>query len=149
MLGRSHMTDLELQLLQRNTMALEASSGILRDTYTTLLAIQRIQINNLPTDYQYDLSAFPNFDWDTIGARIVHSDRYGAAAVTWGGHTYIRRSPQNKFGDAIWFSRCKGKGESGENVYVRLITFKRHNNKAEPLPERVSHQVATASLRSN
>lgn len=131
------MTDLELQLLQRNTMALEAICDILRDTYTTLLAIQRIQANNLPTDYQYDLSAFPNFDWNIIGASVVHSDRYGAAAVTYCGHTYIRRSPQNKFGEAIWFSRCTGKGENGENAYSRLITFKNISKSVEPIPERV------------
>lgn len=131
------MTDLELQLLQRNTMALEAIRDILRDTYTTLKAVQKIVQANTPTDYQYDLSAFPNFDWDMIGAAVTQRDRYGAAAVTWGGHTYIRRSPQNKFGDAVWFSRCTGKGETGENVYVRLITFKRHLSKAEPVPERV------------
>ena len=137
------MTDLELQLLQRNTMALEAIRDVLRDTYTTLLAIQRIQANSLPTDYQYDLSAFPNFDWDTIGARVVHSDRYGAAVVAWGGHTYIRRAPQNKFGEAIWFSRCTGKGESGENVYVRLITFKNISRSVEPIPERVSRYLSS------
>lgn len=131
------MTDLELQLLQRNTMALEAIQDILRDMYTTLIAVRHIVQSTQPTDYQYDLSAFPNFDWDKIGAAVVERDRYGAAAVTWGGHTYIRRSPQNKFGEAIWFSRCTGKGETGENVYERLITFKRHKQCASPVPERV------------
>ena len=139
------MTDLELQLLQRNTMALEAIRDILRDTHTTLMAVQRIVQPNQSPDYQYDLSAFPNFDWDMIGAAVTQSDRYGAAAVTWGGHTYIRRSPQNKFGEAIWFSRCTGKGDNGDNVYVRLITFKRHLSKAEPLPSGVSHLVGAAN----
>ena len=137
------MTDLELQLLQRNTMALEAIRDILRDTYTTLRAVQRIVQPNQSPNYQYDLSAFPNFDWDTIGAAVIQSDISGAAAVTWSGHTYIRRSPQNKFGEAIWFSRCTGKGDSGENVYARLITF-RQTNPVEPLPERTSRQLGAA-----
>lgn len=129
------MTDLELQWLQRNTMALEAIRDILQSL--------RVQIMcDRPPDYQYDLLAFPNFNWDAIGATVSMRDRYGAAAVTWSGHTYIRRSPQNKFGEAIWFSRCTGKGENGENVYVRLITFKRGILKAEPLPERVKSQLS-------
>lgn len=135
------MTDLELQWLQRNTMALEAIRDILQSIRMQIMC-------DRPPNYQYDLSAFPNFNWDAIGASVTDRDRYGAAAVTYCGHTYIRRSPQNKFGEAIWFSRCTGKGDQGENVYLRLITFKRRDLKAEPLPERVSHQIATASSPS-
>lgn len=102
------MTDLELQLLQRNTMALEAIRDILRESHITLMAVQRqLHVKEAP-DYQYDLAAFPNFNWDTIGAAVAQSDRYGAAAVTYGGHTYIRRAPQNKFGDAIWCAPLHG-----------------------------------------
>lgn len=138
------MTDLELQLLTRNTMALEAIHDILRDMYAAVTFLRSLETCDTAPNYQYDLSAFPNFNWGTIGAAIARTDRYGAAAVTWGGHTYIRRSPQNKFGEAIWFSRCTGKGESGENVYLRLITFKRHE-RIEPLPERVSRHLAVGA----
>lgn len=145
-LGDRTVTEQELQLLTRNTMALEAIRDTLRKIYAD---VQMLRQNDKPPNYQYDIKAFSNFNWDLIGATVVERDRYGAAAVTYCGHTYIRRSPQNKFTDAIWFSRCTGKGENGENVYMRLITFKKRNCPVEPLPERVLHQVATASLPSN
>lgn len=129
------MTDLELQWLQRNTMALEVIANQLQ-----LIRQQLMSSDHVP-NYQYDLAAFPSFNWESIGATVTSGDRYGAAAVTWGGHTYIRRSPQNKFESAIWFSRSTGKGENGENVYQRLITFKKGSSKAEPLPERVSRYI--------
>lgn len=89
-------------------------------------------------DYQHDLTEFPQFDWSSIGAVVTFCDRDGAAIVTWGGHTYIRRSPHNKFDLAIWFSRCVGKEKNGELIYERLITFKRMRSGIEPLPTRVS-----------
>lgn len=129
------MTDLELQWLQRNTMALEA----IRDTLTVI----RLQLMAEHTpNYQHDLKAFSRFDWLAIGATVMERDRYGVSAVSWGGHEYKRRSPQNKFGEAIWFSRCTGKDDRGENEYKRLITFKREISKAEPLPERVMGHLA-------
>ena len=137
------MTERELQWLQRNTMALEAIRDILHCIRLQLMA------DRPPPDYQYDLARFPNFNWNAIGATVVERDRYGAAAVAWGGHTYTQRAPQNKFADAIWFSRCTGKGEDGVNVYQRLVTFKRGLSKAEPLPERVSQHIATTSLPFN
>lgn len=129
------MTDLELQWLQRNTMALEA----IRDTLTAIR--QSIMTDHVP-NYQHDLAAFSRFDWSSIAATVVERDRYGVSAVSWGGHEYKRRSPQNKFADAIWFSRCTGSGDNGEKVYQRLITFKRASSKAEPVPERVMGHLA-------
>jgi multisubunit Na+/H+ antiporter MnhB subunit len=52
--------------------------------------------------------------------------------VEYRGKTYKRRSPENKFGAAIWFSRSVGKDEEGQNQYEKFITFK-EMAPAEPL----------------
>lgn len=74
-------------------------------------------------NYQRPLEEFPNFDWESIGAEVVKSDRYGAGVVIWQGKQFVRRSPENEFGASVWFARCMGKDESGRNKYERLITF--------------------------
>ena len=114
----------------------------LRRIAVSLEALARAMAPQHAPDYQHDLTDFPDFDWTSIGATVTLRDSDGAAAVTWGGHIYTRRSPQNKFDVAIWFSRCTGKQSDGSNAYSRLITFKR-TPAVEPLPERVSMQVAT------
>jgi hypothetical protein len=59
----------------------------------------------------------------------------------------VRRSPANKFGEAIWFSRCTGKDENGENKYEKLITFKPTSKIAvEPLPEKVLQLTGHSTL---
>lgn len=113
----------------------------LRRIAVSLESIARAMAHQSAPDYQHDLTDFPDFDWKSIGATVTLRDRFGAAAVSWGGHIYSRRSPQNKFDVAIWFSRCTGKQSDGSNAYERLITFKRIPA-AEPLPERVSRQLA-------
>lgn len=90
-------------------------------------------------NYQYSLESFANFDWESIGATVERSDRDGAAIVNWRGNRFVRRSPSNKFGEAIWFSRCVGKDEAGENKYERLCTFKLVSKvEVEPVPEKVA-----------
>jgi hypothetical protein len=70
---------------------------------------------------------------------VERQDQYGAAIVSWNGQQYTRRSPSNKFGEAVWFSRCVGKDESGQNKYERLITFKPTSKaQVDPIPEKVS-----------
>ncbi len=88
-------------------------------------------------NYQFAIKDFATFDWASIGAVVVSSDSDGATAVSWKNHTYLRRSPSNKFGAAIWFSRCTGKDERGENQYEKLITFKAMSV-PEKLPDRVT-----------
>jgi DdrB-like protein len=73
--------------------------------------------------YQRPLDEFPTFDWESIGAEVVKSDRYGAGVVIWQGKQFVRRSPENEFGASVWFARCVGKDEQGRNKYERLITF--------------------------
>jgi len=69
------------------------------------------------------LKDYAEFDWSAIQAQVVERDRYGPAIVEWNGRQFKRRSPENKFGAAIWFSRALGK--DGDKVqYERLITFR-------------------------
>lgn len=94
----------------------------------------------LAPNYQLSLERWQGFDWASIGATVERVDSYGAAVISWRGQMFVRRSPANKFEAAIWFSRCTGKDERGENQYERLCTFK-PVPQAEPLPERVMRLV--------
>jgi DdrB-like protein len=103
--------------------------------------LDRLAPNTAP-NYQRPLEEFKNFNWATINANVERSDQYGAAIVSWCGYQFVRRSPSNKFGAAVWFSRCTGKDEKGENLYERLITFKPTSQKeVEPIPEKVSKYI--------
>ena len=100
---------------------------------------QMVSSNTDAPSYQRPLETFASFNWESINATVERSDQYGAAIVSWRGLQFVRRSPSNKFGEAIWFSRCTGKGEDGENKYERLITFKAVSRvEVEPVPEKVS-----------
>lgn len=88
------------------------------------------------------LESFTTFYWDSIGATVERSDQYGAAIVFWRGLQFVRRSPSNKFGDIIFFSRCVGKDDDGNNKYERLISFKPLSKvDVEPIPEKVNRIV--------
>ena len=111
-------------------------------------ALEQLQSETPPSasgryapNYERGLNEFARFDWSSIGAVVEQHDEHGAAAVRWGGKSFRRRSANNKFTPAIWFSRCCGKDERGENVYERLVTFK-PLAQAEPLPERVKLAAA-------
>lgn len=73
-------------------------------------------------EYARHISEYPTFDWSSIGATVVGKDRWGATIVDWNGKYWKRRSPDNKYGADIWFSRCVGK-ENNENIYAQLIIF--------------------------
>lgn len=69
-----------------------------------------------------DISAYVGFDWGTIGATPVEfDDPHGqqATIVRWGMHEWTRKASDNKFGQAIIFSRSIGKDE-----YATLIKFR-------------------------
>ncbi len=90
------------------------------------------------------LSEYAAFDWSSIGARVVQSDPSdpsGPTHVEHDGALYTRRSPQNKYGAAIWFSRSVGRDEEGGTQYIRLITFKPLGD-ADPLPASVKREMA-------
>lgn len=125
-------TNLWLEIQHRQMLALEQIADCL-NTLTPKTA----------PNYQRNIEEFKRFDWASIDVTVERSDQYGAAIVTWKGYQFIRRSPSNKFGVAVWFSRCTGKDDTtGENVYERLITFKPVSDKeVEPLPEKVSRYL--------
>jgi len=97
--------------------------------------------NQSAPNYQKTLEEFRGFDWVTIGATVVQSDPSGAAIVEWSGQQFTRRSPTNKFGEAIWFSRSVGKDDDGNTRYERLITF-RKMGEVEPIPDRVNRAIS-------
>jgi len=109
-----------IHLLTRQTILLEK----------ILLAVQP----STPPNYQFPLSEFARFNWETIGAIVHQSDRDGVAVVFWGGNLFYRRSANNKYKPAIWFSRSISNG--GNAAYERLITFK-EISEVDPLPEKV------------
>jgi hypothetical protein len=87
--------------------------------------LRQIAISSNPApNYQRPLGDYRDFDWASIGAVVLKEDADGATDVEWNGQVFTRRSPQNRFGAAIWFSRCVGKDAEGNNKYARLITFK-------------------------
>lgn len=108
------MNDQQFQILcnilLRQAQALEAIAQRLE-------SLEQAQGKPAP-DYQFDIGQFKNFDWGQINATIEKRDQYGAAIVLWRGRQYLRRSPQNKYSPAIWFSRKVG------GSYERLATFK-------------------------
>lgn len=91
-------------------------------------------------DVVFDISQFATFDWASIGAVVVQKDNCGPTVVNWRGQPFFRRSPNNKFAAAIWFSRCTGKDERGENTYERLCTFKSLGHiEVDELPHKVKN----------
>lgn len=95
-------------------------------------------------NWTHDLTDFAGFDWSSIGATVTKEDDYGPATVEWRGKQYTRRSPQNKFGAAIWFSRPSGKTEDGSVKYERLITF-RPFAEAEPISREAEKSIRQPS----
>ena len=101
-------------------------------------ALEEIALANAPKapNYVRSITEYQTFDWSGLGAEVVKKDKFGVAQVQWGGYLWTRRSPQNKFGEAIWFSRTEGKDTEGKIRYARLITFKKPGE-VEPVPEKV------------
>ena len=126
------MTDLDAQTLINLMQLIAQSAARIADALEMLAPPAKPQHKEIP------LESWRGFDWSTIGAKVELSDNYGAAIVSWRGQQYQRRSPNNKFGEVIFFSRCTGKNEAGENQYERLCTFKPLSRKTvEPVPEKV------------
>jgi len=102
-----------LRVQQRQVEALERIA----------IALEGMKPEKPAPNYKKDLKNFPDFNWEQIGAQVEKKDQYGAATVLWNAQRYVRRSPENAYGTAIFFTRCVGKDEMGKNKYERLITF--------------------------
>ncbi len=129
---------LQNQLLERIASATERTA----DSISQMAQSSKTEAPNLTAP----LESFSSFDWTAIGATVERSDRDGAAIVSWRGLQFVRRSPSNKFGEAIWFSRCVGKDDAGENKYERLITFRPLAKvEVEPVPAKVARIYGNSS----
>lgn len=102
------------------------NTDILNAINKTNELLTRIAAQSAPAapNYNFQLSAYPSFDWVRIGATVVKTDTQGASTVSWNMYQWERRSKSGKFGDAIWFSRADGKDSQGNTNWIRLITFK-------------------------
>lgn len=124
-----------------------AQTEVLQDI---ALSLQQLVLAGQPAapNYKRDISAFPTFDWGSIGAEVVREDQDGVAEVSYNGRFFTRRSAANKFEPAIWFSAAMGgKDADGNPKYVRLITFKAPAE-AEALPTKTTKAVAQATNRA-
>ncbi len=126
---------------------LKAQNEIMQAIATSLQEIEshlrQIAISSNPApNYQRALNEYPGFDWSSIGATVIKEDVDGAAVIEWNGQQFIRRSADNKFDAALWFSRCVGKDADGNNKYVRLITFKATTG-AEPIAAKAKRVIGS------
>jgi|SRR5215510_8520344 len=110
----------------------------LRDVESHLRQIA-IASNPAP-NYQRPLSEYLMFDWSSIGATVLNRDGDGVTAVEWNGQVFTRRSPSNKFADAVWFSRHIGQDSDGNKRYARLITFRALSD-AEPIAAKAKKAI--------
>jgi hypothetical protein len=92
---------------------------------------------------EYPLTAFAAFDWAGRGYEVLAQDEDGPTLIQKGGASYKRRSPTNKFGEVIYFSRATGKKEDGSPEYQRILTFK-PIAAPDPLPRKVQQVVSNA-----
>jgi len=85
---------------------------------------QQTQAPKVQTNLFAPISEFKTYNWERIGATVIQADNIGAHVVSVNDREYIRRSPENKFTTAIFFSRYIGLDGNGNKQYERLITFK-------------------------
>jgi len=103
--------------------------------------LRQIAVSSNPApNYQRPLTEYADFDWPSIGATLLNRDDDGATVVEWNGQVFTRRSPNNKFDAAVWFSRCVGKDADGNNRYARLISFKAASE-AEPIAAKAKKAI--------
>jgi len=105
------------------------------------LHLRQLAISSNPApNYQRAMSEYNNFDWSSIGATVLSRDNDGATVVEWNGQVFKRRSPNNKYDAAIFFSRCLGKDAAGNNQYARLIKFT-PPAEAEPISDKAKKAI--------
>lgn len=110
-MGRQHHLDLTTIIMnQRAIMA----------------RLDRIERQETRRPYIRPIEEYPTFDWSKLGAEVKKSDQFGAAVIEIGLDIFYRRSPDNRYPGAIWFSRSLGDGK-----YEKLIVFREID---DPMP---------------
>jgi hypothetical protein len=105
------------------------------------LHLRQIAVSSNPApNYQRSLSEYPTFDWPSIAATVLSRDDDGVTAVEWNGQVFTRRSPNNKFAEAVWFSRHLGQDADGNKRYARLISFRALSD-AEPIAAKAKKAI--------
>ncbi len=122
-----------------NESQVERLLGLLGSIAGSLATIERSLLPEAP-NYKRPIADYADFDWSSIGAQVIKTDQWGVAQVEHNDQVYTRRAPENKFGEAIWFSRPDGKDADGNNRFLRLITF-RTFGEAEPISRKAEALV--------
>jgi hypothetical protein len=120
--------------------------------------LRRMEAANNPSpEYRVPIEQYPEFNWTKLGARVVAQDEWGATIVSWNGKQFKRRSPDNKYGACIWFSRVLRKAESVEKAtesssdrdYAILIRFETVDTQVDPLGDKAKAALQRAQRKTS
>jgi hypothetical protein len=139
------MSDLDEKLIVKLGQRISEQNEILRMIAASLQGVEshlrQMAISSNPApNYQRPLSEYPLFDWSSIGAIVLNRDDDGVTAVEWNGQVFTRRSPNNKFAEAVWYSRHLGQDADGNKRYARLISFRALSD-AEPIAAKAKKAI--------
>lgn len=126
--------DVQRQQLQLQRQQLAALNRI-------AVALEQIAQGNpnapRPPKFIRAIQQFPQFDWASIGAAALNSDRHGATVVRYEGKEYRRRAKD----EDIWYNRqiaqVEGPDGRAKPVYEVLIRFSARAAKAKGIPEEI------------
>jgi hypothetical protein len=139
------MSDIAEKLIVKLGQRISEQNEILRMIAASLQAVEshlrQIAVSSNPApNYQRPLNEYLTFDWTSIGATVLNRDGDGVTAVEWNGQVFTRRSPNNKFDAAVWFSRHLGQDADGNKRYARLIVFRALSD-AEPITAKAKKAI--------
>jgi DdrB-like protein len=140
-----NMSDIDEKLIVKLGQRITEQTEVLRVIAASLHGVEshlrQIAVTSNPApNYQRALSEYPTFDWSSIGATVLSRDDDGATTVEWNGQIYTRRSADNRFQEAVWFSRHLGQDADGNKRYARLITFRALSD-AEPIAAKAKKAI--------
>lgn len=96
----------------------DTQNQLLERIATTLEKQPEATVTQKGSRYMRTIDEFKSFDWSSIGATILRSDKDGLPdVVRWGERIYKRRAKPDQDNN-VWFS-CS----LGEGAYDKLITF--------------------------
>ncbi|HEX5080663.1 MAG TPA: single-stranded DNA-binding protein, partial [Blastocatellia bacterium] len=119
------MSDFDEKLIVKLGQRISEQNEILRMIAESLQGVEahlrQMAISSNPApNYRRPLSEYQDFDWGTIGAIVLKEDNDGATEVEWNCQVFTRRSPENHFDSAVWYSRCVGKDSDGCDLKDRM-----------------------------